>query len=85
MLVTDLLEQLKDEGRLVMLSGEGHRRAPVEAIEFDNLSGDKGYQPVAAYGQSKIAILVFAEEVQRRFAGTNSPAPRRPPTRCTPA
>jgi WW domain-containing oxidoreductase len=74
MLVTGLLEQLKDEGRVVMLSSEGHRRAPVGAIEFDNLSGDKGYQPLAAYGQSKIANLLFAKELQRRFAGTKKTA-----------
>ena len=70
MLVTGLLEQLKDEGRVVMLSSEAHRRAPVGGIEFDNLSGDKGYQPLTAYGQSKIANLLFAKELQRRFAGT---------------
>ena len=65
MLVTGLLAQLKDEGRVVMLSSEGHRSAPVGAIEFDNLSGNKGYQPLAAYGQSKIANLLFAKELQR--------------------
>jgi WW domain-containing oxidoreductase len=43
MLVTGLLEQLKDSGRVVMLSSEGHRQAPVGGIEFDNLSGDKRY------------------------------------------
>ena len=43
LLVTGLLDQLKDEGRVVMLSSEGHRSAPVGAIEFDNLSGDKRY------------------------------------------
>jgi NAD(P)-dependent dehydrogenase (short-subunit alcohol dehydrogenase family) len=48
MLVTGLLEQLKDEGRVVMLSSEGYRQAPVGGIEFDNLSGDKGYKPLAA-------------------------------------
>jgi NAD(P)-dependent dehydrogenase (short-subunit alcohol dehydrogenase family) len=74
MLVTGLLEELKDEGRVVMLSSEGHRRAPVGGIEFDNLSGDKGYQPLAAYGQSKIANLLFAKELQRRFAGTKKTA-----------
>jgi NAD(P)-dependent dehydrogenase (short-subunit alcohol dehydrogenase family) len=72
--VTGLLEQLKDEGRVVMLSSEGHRRAPVGGIEFDNLSGDKGYQPLTAYGQSKIANLLFAKELQRRFAGTKKTA-----------
>jgi WW domain-containing oxidoreductase len=74
MLVTGLLDQLKDEGRVVMLSSEGHRSAPVGAIEFDNLSGDKGYKPLAAYGQSKIADLLFAKELQRRFAGTKKTA-----------
>ena len=57
-----------------MLSSEGHRSAPVGAIEFDNLSGDKRYKPLAAYGQSKIADLLFAKELQRRFAGTRKTA-----------
>lgn len=74
MLVTGLLEQLKDEGRVVMLSSEGHRRAPVGGIAFDNLSGDNGYQPLEAYGQSKMANLLFAKELQRRFAGTKKTA-----------
>ena len=29
---------------------------------------------MAAYGQSKIAILLFAKELQRRFAGTKKTA-----------
>jgi NAD(P)-dependent dehydrogenase (short-subunit alcohol dehydrogenase family) len=74
MLVTGLLEQLKDEGRVVMLSSEGHRQAPASGIDFDNLSGDKGYQPLTAYGQSKMANLLFAKELQRRFAGTKKTA-----------
>ena len=74
MLVTGLLEQLKDEGRVVMLSSEGHRQAPSGGIEFDNLSGDKGYKPLTAYGQSKMADLLFAKELQRRFAGTKKTA-----------
>jgi NAD(P)-dependent dehydrogenase (short-subunit alcohol dehydrogenase family) len=74
MLVTGLLEQLKDEGRIVMLSSSGHRQAPASGIEFDNLSGDKGYKPMAAYGQSKMANLLFAKELQRRFAGTRKTA-----------
>ncbi len=74
MLVTGLLEQLKEEGRVVMLSSEGHRQAPVGGIAFDNLSGDKGYRPLTAYGQSKMANLLFAKELQRRFAGTKKTA-----------
>src|SRR5579863_7929478 len=74
MLVTGLLDQLRDEGRVVMLSSEGHRSAPVGAIEFDNLSGDKGYKPLTAYGQSKMAYLLLAKELQRRFAGSKKTA-----------
>src|SRR5580704_15171172 len=74
MLVTGLLEQLKDERRVVMHSSEGHRQAPVGVIEFDNRSGDKGYKPLTAYDQSKIADLLFAKELQRRFAGTKKTA-----------
>ena len=74
MLVTGLLEQLKEKGRVVTLSSEGHRSAPVGGIDFDNLSGDKGYKPLAAYGQSKIALLLFAKELQRRFSGTGKTA-----------
>ena len=73
-LVTGLLEQLTDEGRVVMLSSIGHTRAPASGIEFDSLSGDKGYQPLSAYGQSKLANLLFAKELQRRFAGTQKTA-----------
>jgi NAD(P)-dependent dehydrogenase (short-subunit alcohol dehydrogenase family) len=74
MLVTGLLGQLTETGRVVMLSSEGHRMAPVGAIEFDNLSGDVGYSPLKAYGQSKIANLLFAKELQRRFTGTKKTA-----------
>jgi WW domain-containing oxidoreductase len=73
-LVTGLLEQLTDEGRVVMLSSAAHTQAPKGAIEFDNLSGDKGYGAWRAYGQSKIANLLFAKELQRRFAGTKKTA-----------
>ncbi|SEM12171.1 WW domain-containing oxidoreductase [Pseudoxanthomonas sp. GM95] len=70
MLVTGLLEQLTERARVVMISSDLHARAPVGAIDFDNLSGEKGYQPLTAYGQSKMANMLFAKELQRRFSGT---------------
>jgi NAD(P)-dependent dehydrogenase (short-subunit alcohol dehydrogenase family) len=73
-LVTGLLEQLTQTGRVVMLSSTAHTRAPREGIQFDNLSGDKGYSAWAAYGQSKLANLLFAKELARRFSGTNQTA-----------
>jgi NAD(P)-dependent dehydrogenase (short-subunit alcohol dehydrogenase family) len=71
LLVTGLLDQLSDTGRVVMLSSDAHKLfAPPEGIQFDNLSGDKGYSAFRAYGQSKLANLLFAKELARRFAST---------------
>ena len=47
------------------------RNAPPEGIQFDNLSGDKGYRAFSAYGQSKLANALFSRELARRYAGTN--------------
>ncbi len=74
LLVTGLLEQLTETGRVVMLSSAAHERAPREGIQFDNLDGAKGYGSIAAYGQSKLANLLFAKELSRRFAGTGKTA-----------
>lgn len=73
-LVTGLLGQLTETGRVVMLSSAAHKMAPKGGIEFDNLDGKKGYSDVRAYGQSKIANLLFAKELARRFAGTQKTA-----------
>lgn len=67
LLVTGLLPKLAPEGRVVMLSSEAHRAAPKSGIEFDNLNGARGYRPWAAYGQSKLANLLFARELSRRL------------------
>lgn len=73
-LVTGLLEQLTENGRVVMLSSAAHKMAPKEGIQFDNLAGDKAYRDWTAYGQSKFANLLFAKELARRFAGTSKTA-----------
>lgn len=73
-LVTGLLDQLAEDCRVVMVSSDAHHRAPKEGIQFDNLSGEKGYAPWAAYGQSKLANLLFAKELAVRFAGSDRTA-----------
>jgi len=43
-------------------------------IEFDNLQGEKKYNPMfGAYAQSKLADLIFQQELQRRLTTAGSP------------
>jgi len=73
-LVNGLLECLADVGRVVMVSSKAHERAPDEGIQFDNLSGEKGYTPWGAYGQSKLANLLFARALAKRLSGNDRTA-----------
>jgi WW domain-containing oxidoreductase len=73
-LVTGLLDRLADDGRVVMLSSGAHKMAPKGGIQFDDLSGERRYTPWGNYGQSKMANLLFAKELARRFAGTKRTA-----------
>ncbi len=74
LLVTGLLESLTPTGRVVMLSSEAHKMAPKGGIRFDDLSFEKGYTGWGAYGQSKLANLLFARSLARKFAGTKQTA-----------
>lgn len=74
MLVTGLLDKLADKGRVVVVSSDAHRRAPEAGIEFDNLSGERGYGDWRAYGQSKLANILFARQLANKFAGTGKTA-----------
>ena len=51
--------------RVVTLSSGLHHRA---RIDFDDLQGARRYGAWRAYGQSKLATLLFAQELQRRSA-----------------
>ena len=70
LLVTGLLDRLADDGRVVAVASSAHRQAPKAGVELDNLSGARGYEPWKMYGQSKLANILFAKELARRFAGT---------------
>ena len=74
MLVTGLMGSLAANARVVMLSSSAHKMAPAGGIDFDNLDGKKGYKPWTFYGQSKMANLLFAKELARRFSGTQKMA-----------
>ncbi|KAI8336868.1 hypothetical protein EDC96DRAFT_523856 [Choanephora cucurbitarum] len=42
-----------------------------EGIDFDNLYGEKHYSPFMVYGQSKLANILHAKELQRRLEGVD--------------
>lgn len=64
-LTAQLLPLLRqgDAPRVVTLSSVAARQG---RINFDDLQAERGYQPMPAYAQSKLACLLFALELQRR-------------------
>ncbi|MDV6260259.1 SDR family NAD(P)-dependent oxidoreductase [Rhodococcoides yunnanense] len=51
--------------RVVTVSSTGHRMRA--AIHFDDLQWESSYSRIAAYGQSKLANLMFTYQLQRRL------------------
>lgn len=76
LLVTSLLDRVKaaPAGRVVMVSSAAHQFAPAAGIDFENLSGDRGYRPWRAYGQSKLANLLFARALDARLRNSRARA-----------
>ncbi len=66
-----LIEGIEGRGaaRVVTLSSGAHR---IGRIAFDNLGGDHRYFRWRAYGQSKLANLLFALELDRRLKAAGS-------------
>ena len=57
-------------GRVVTVSSTGHR---IGTIDFDDLNWErKPYKAWRAYGQSKLANLLFTAELQRRLTASGS-------------
>ncbi|MFD1678208.1 oxidoreductase [Alicyclobacillus fodiniaquatilis] len=62
-LLLPLLKKTKGS-RVVTVSSLAHRGA---SIDFENLDGSKGYKAFKFYGQSKLANLLFAKELDNRL------------------
>ncbi|TXI58341.1 oxidoreductase, partial [Mycolicibacterium mageritense] len=58
--------------RVVTVSSIGHRINA--SIHFDDLQWERSYNRVGAYGQSKLANLLFTYELQRRLTGEKTTA-----------
>jgi NAD(P)-dependent dehydrogenase (short-subunit alcohol dehydrogenase family) len=64
-----LLDRIKQSApaRIVNVASEAHRFG---TINFDDLGGERRYSTFGAYGQSKLANILFTYELARRLAGT---------------
>ena len=60
----------RDDARVVTLSSSAHKT--VRGMAFDNLNGERHYFRWNAYGQSKLANLLFALELDRRLRARGS-------------
>ncbi|MEV6588721.1 oxidoreductase [Streptomyces acidicola] len=66
-----LLPHITD--RVVTVSSNAHKMAGSPRMHFENLNLTGEYDPVTAYGQSKLANLLFTLELQRRLTHAGSP------------
>ncbi|MGA5546173.1 SDR family NAD(P)-dependent oxidoreductase [Mycobacterium sp. NPDC051198] len=58
--------------RIVTVSSIGHRFS--RGIRFEDLQWERSYNRLQAYGQSKLANLLFTYELQRRLIGQHTTA-----------
>ncbi len=64
-----LLKTLKQSApaRIINVSSQMHQRT---GFDFENLQGEKSYPPRGIYAQTKLANLLFTQELARRLQGT---------------
>ncbi|XAR53643.1 Very-long-chain 3-oxoacyl-CoA reductase [Bertholletia excelsa] len=53
------------EGRIVNVSSRRHKLSYPEGIHFDKINDQSGYDSMSAYGQSKLANVLHANELAR--------------------
>ncbi len=58
----------EEDSRVVTLASIAHKRG---RIQFDDLQFTRRYNPMDAYAQSKLADLMFAMELERRYREMN--------------
>ncbi|GJR60329.1 short-chain dehydrogenase TIC 32, chloroplastic-like protein [Tanacetum coccineum] len=55
------------EGRVLNVSSRRHQISYPEGIRFDQINSHSGYDALSAYGQSKLANVLHANELARRL------------------
>jgi NAD(P)-dependent dehydrogenase (short-subunit alcohol dehydrogenase family) len=65
--INGLLDRLKSNARVAILSSGAHAYAPECGVDFDDLAWDRPYSPWPAYGQSKLANILFAKHLATRL------------------
>ena len=66
-----LVPALKNDARIINVSSTAYQFASKHGLEPDNLNGEREYGPWASYGQSKLANILFSQELQRRADAAN--------------
>ena len=64
-----LLEAIRSDGRIVTVSSQAHRMG---RMDFDDLMGERKYGAWRAYGQSKLANLLFMRGLAERLERAGS-------------
>ncbi|OQS07978.1 WW domain-containing oxidoreductase-like isoform 2 [Thraustotheca clavata] len=68
-LTTSLLPLLESSApaRIVCVSSAAHKWAPESGIDFENINNEANYSKYTAYGQSKVATILFTRELHRQL------------------
>lgn len=69
LLINQLLDLVRNgSGRIILVAGRASiTDAPPQGIMFDNLDGHRSYEPLQFYGQSKLAVALYAKELSHRL------------------
>ena len=67
-LLKGLLEK-SESGRIINISSQGLMLYPFMKLDFENLSGQKHYNPAKTYYQNKLALLMLSLYIRKQWKG----------------
>ncbi|WP_061583189.1 SDR family NAD(P)-dependent oxidoreductase [Streptococcus gordonii] len=74
-LLRGLLEK-SESGRIINISSQGLMLYPFMKLDFENLSGQKHYNPAKTYYQNKLALLMLSLYMRKHWKGVKVQAIR---------